>query len=170
MTEIIDDHAPTSPFPHSPLSFTPADIDTIGHLSGVELNEVARTTQRLARQAEARTALLAYRIGESIADDMLVVAATRPHTHHAVDKAAIAEISLQLGISRSLARRYAILGAHLTDLPHDEAQESSPGVLTEIPHPWAVSTVATFWWVRWRCAGCGCGRDGHEAGRSRRRV
>ena len=118
MTEIIDDHAPTSPFPHSPLSFTPADIDTIGHLSGVELNEVARTTQRLARQAEARTALLAYRIGESIADDMLVVAATRPHTHHAVDKAAIAEISLQLGISRSLARRYAILGAHLTDLPN----------------------------------------------------
>ncbi|MFF0709427.1 HNH endonuclease signature motif containing protein [Gordonia sputi] len=118
ITDIIDDHAPTSPFPHSPLSFTADDIDTISHLSGVELNDVARTTQRLARQAEARTALLAYRIGESIADDMLVVAATRPHTHHAVDKAAIAEISLQLGISRSLARRYAILGAHLTDLPH----------------------------------------------------
>lgn len=26
----------------------------------------------------------------------------------------------------------------------DEAQESSPGVLTEIPHPWAGSTVAIF--------------------------
>ncbi|GAC47442.1 hypothetical protein [Gordonia aichiensis] len=121
MTDIIDNTSgsvPTSPFPHSPLSFTAADLDTIAHLSGVELNDVARTTQRLARQAEARTALLAYRIGQSIADDMLVVTATRPHTHHAVDKAAIAEISLQLGISRSLARRYAILGAHLTDLPH----------------------------------------------------
>ncbi len=117
MTDIIDDHVPASPFSNSPLSFTAADLDTIGHLSGAELNDVARTTQRLARQAEARTALMAFRIGESIADDMLVVAATRPHTHHAVDKAAIAEMSLQLGISRSLARRYAILGAHLTDLP-----------------------------------------------------
>ncbi|WP_461665164.1 HNH endonuclease signature motif containing protein [Gordonia sputi] len=120
MTDIIDNsdgHVPASPFANPPLSFTAADLDTIGHLSGVELNDVARTTQRLARQAEARTALLAYRIGQSIADDMLIVAATRPHTHHAVDKAAIAEISLQLGISRSLARRYAVLGAHLTDLP-----------------------------------------------------
>ena len=40
MTDIIDDHAPTSPFPHSPLSFTAADVDTISHLSGVELNDV----------------------------------------------------------------------------------------------------------------------------------
>ena len=52
----------------------------------------------------------------------------------------------------------------------DEAQETSPGVLTEIPHPWAAPTVATFGWGRWRCAGFGCGRGGRVAGRSRRRV
>ncbi|MGV9479475.1 cyclic nucleotide-binding domain-containing protein [Gordonia aichiensis] len=68
------------------------------------------------------------------------------------------------------ARSGDVVGAVAVVTDRDEAQESSPGVLTEIPHPWAVSTVATFWWVRWRCAGCGCGRDGHEAGRSRRRV
>ena len=48
MTDIIDDTSgpvPTSPFPPPPLSFTAADLDTIGHLSGVELNDVARTTQ-----------------------------------------------------------------------------------------------------------------------------
>lgn len=108
---------PVNPLPIGPLTFGPADAFRISRLSGSELNDVGRATQRLARQAEARTALLAFRIGESVADDMLIVTSTRPHTHHAADKAAIAEISLQLGISRSQARRYAVLGAQLADLP-----------------------------------------------------
>lgn len=108
---------PVGPLPVGPLTFGPADALRISRLSGSELNDVGRATQRLARQAEARTVLLAFRIGESVADDMLIVTSTRPHTHHAADNAAIAEISLQLGISRSQARRYAVLGAQLADLP-----------------------------------------------------
>ena len=57
MTDIIDningDHVPTSPSPDSPLSFTAADLDTIGHLSGVELNDVARTTHCLLYTSDA---------------------------------------------------------------------------------------------------------------------
>ena len=56
------------------------------------------------------------------------------------------------------------------DLRNDEAQETSPGLLTEIPHPWAAPTVASVGLARWRCAGFGCVRGGRVVGRNRRRV
>ena len=52
----------------------------------------------------------------------------------------------------------------------DEAQETSPGVLAEIPHLWAAPTVASVGLARWRCAGFGCVRGGRVVGRNRRRV
>ncbi|MDL9935995.1 HNH endonuclease [Gordonia sp. ABSL1-1] len=82
----------------------------------------ARMVHRFAREAEARTVYLAYRIGLAVFDEFSRPRRCPTHTHgrritDAAMKAAIGEISLQLKVSRSQAARWVALADLLVDLP-----------------------------------------------------
>ncbi|MBD1320058.1 DUF222 domain-containing protein [Gordonia hankookensis] len=79
----------------------------------------ARDHLRASRQHEARSLLAAYRLGRSVYEDMLVSLSTtqRMRVRGAADKAAIGEISLQLGFSRTKAGTWLHLGDALQRLP-----------------------------------------------------
>ncbi|GAC70658.1 HNH endonuclease signature motif containing protein [Gordonia soli] len=88
------------------------------------LGEHGRAAQRLERQAAARKVLLAHRIGQAIFDDMLHLdpadlhpADLHPGVGNAAEKAAVGEVSLQFGVSRTMAGRWMELGSMLADLP-----------------------------------------------------
>ncbi|MBD1320794.1 HNH endonuclease, partial [Gordonia hankookensis] len=72
----------------------------------------ARDHLRASRQHEACSLLAAYRLGRSVYEDMLVSLSTtqQMRVRGAADKAAIGEISLQLGFSRTKAGTWLHLG------------------------------------------------------------
>ncbi|WAC53813.1 HNH endonuclease signature motif containing protein [Gordonia sp. SL306] len=96
-----------------------ADDAALSCAPSSELAGTARDALRLSRQAEARSLLAAHRLGQSVYDEML--ASLDPERQMMVrnpaDKAAIGEISLQLGISRKKAGTWFNLGEALRCLP-----------------------------------------------------
>ncbi|NDZ95056.1 HNH endonuclease [Streptomyces sp. SID6673] len=84
-----------------------------------ELAGTARDALRLSRQAEARSLLAAHRLGQSVYDEMLMSLDPERQmmVRNPADKAAIGEISLQLGISRKKAGTWFNLGEALRCLP-----------------------------------------------------
>ncbi|MGC4933756.1 HNH endonuclease, partial [Gordonia sp. DT30] len=72
-------------------------------MSATDLGESGRDLLRLSRQAEARVVVAAGVLGERTYRDVLATAPPifQMMMRHKADKAAVAEVSLQLGISRS---------------------------------------------------------------------
>ncbi|MGC5259413.1 HNH endonuclease, partial [Gordonia sp. DT218] len=70
----------------------------ISSASSTDVAAAARDHLRTSRQHEARSLLSAYRLGQSVYDDMLVSLSTTQQmtVRRAADKAAVGEISLQL--------------------------------------------------------------------------
>ncbi|MBD1322143.1 HNH endonuclease signature motif containing protein [Gordonia hankookensis] len=95
------------------------DDAVLSSLGSSGIGEPARDALRLSRQAEARALLMAHRIGEAAYDDMLVFLSpgrqmmVRKHA----EKAAVGEISLQLGLSRTKAGTWYQLGIALQQFP-----------------------------------------------------
>ncbi|MYR07281.1 HNH endonuclease [Gordonia sp. SID5947] len=103
--------------------FTCSDPDAaeaaIASTSPSELGEAAREHLRSSRRHEARSLLAAHRLGQAVYDDMVMsLSATgQMRVRNGADKAAIGEISLQLGISRTKAGTWFNLGDALQRLP-----------------------------------------------------
>ncbi|MGC4961395.1 hypothetical protein [Gordonia sp. DT101] len=81
--------------------------------------DAARDLVRLSRQAEARAVLLAFRIGQAAYDEVLFAlsAERQMMVRNQADKAAVGEISLQLGMSRIKAGTWYKLGDALQRRP-----------------------------------------------------
>ncbi|MYR07912.1 HNH endonuclease [Gordonia sp. SID5947] len=96
-----------------------AAVAAIASTSPGELGEAARAHLRSSRRHEARSLLAAHRLGQAVYDDMVMsLSATgQMRVRHGADKAAIGEISLQLGISRTKAGTWFNLGDALQRLP-----------------------------------------------------
>ncbi|MYR05669.1 hypothetical protein GTV32_04785 [Gordonia sp. SID5947] len=103
--------------------FTCSDPDAaeaaIASTSPSELGEAAREHLRSSRRHEARSLLAAHRLGQAVYDDMVMsLSATgQMRVRNGADKAAIGEISLQLGFSRTKAGTWFNLGDALQRLP-----------------------------------------------------
>ncbi|MDL9935837.1 HNH endonuclease [Gordonia sp. ABSL1-1] len=86
-----------------------------------EVADTARAAQRVARQAEARMVLCAYQIGRDIHEQFLTgdrrSTVVDRHIADSALKVAVAEVSLQLKISRTQASKWIDLADRLTDLP-----------------------------------------------------
>ncbi|WAC53599.1 HNH endonuclease [Gordonia sp. SL306] len=91
----------------------------IASASSTAVGAAAREHLRASRQHEARALLSAFRLGQSVYDDMLVSLSTTQQmtVRGAADKAAVGEISLQLGFSRTKAGTWFNLGDALQRLP-----------------------------------------------------
>ncbi|UAK36982.1 HNH endonuclease [Gordonia bronchialis] len=98
-----------------------ADDTGVSSMASDAVVGAAREMQQLARRAEARTVLLAYRIGHAVYQDMIADPSWNRTLGRRVrdmpDKAAIGQVSVRLGISRSTASRWITLGTHLQQLP-----------------------------------------------------
>ncbi|MGC4932767.1 HNH endonuclease, partial [Gordonia sp. DT30] len=96
-----------------------ADVRVVGSMSATDLGESGRDLLRLSRQAEARVVLAAGALGERTYRDVLATAPPifQMMMRHKADKAAVAEVSLQLGISRSKAGRWMSLAELLEAVP-----------------------------------------------------
>ncbi|MDL9945372.1 HNH endonuclease signature motif containing protein [Gordonia sp. ABSL11-1] len=100
--------------------FAPADDAALtALLSSEDPNEVARTHLRLSRRHEARAVVLSHRIGESVYNEMLhsQQQTGRMSLRKAAEKAALGEVSLQMGISRTKAGTWLALGEALQQFP-----------------------------------------------------
>ncbi|MGC5255953.1 HNH endonuclease [Gordonia sp. DT218] len=95
-----------------------ADDAALSRAPSSELAGTARDALRLSRQAEARSLLAAHRLGQSVYDEMLMSLSPERQmmVRNPADKAAIGEISLQLGISRKKAGTWFNLGDALQHL------------------------------------------------------
>uniref|UniRef100_UPI003D8F3CCE HNH endonuclease signature motif containing protein n=1 Tax=Gordonia sp. B7-2 TaxID=3420932 RepID=UPI003D8F3CCE len=93
-----------------------ADDAAIRAASTLGLEQHAMRELRHTRRAEARTVLLAHKIGVGVYNDML----GDPDPHRAdpvaAEKAAVGEVSLRVGVSRSTAHRWIELGIALTGM------------------------------------------------------
>lgn len=100
------------------LSYTDATADdaALRVASPEVLTEAGRDAIRHSRQAEARAVLAAYRIGQHAYDQVMADLPRRQRIPDAPDKAAVGEVSLHLGVSKSKAARWIQLGEQLTDL------------------------------------------------------
>ncbi|GAA1480116.1 hypothetical protein GCM10009624_05560 [Gordonia sinesedis] len=100
------------------LSYTDAAADdaALRAASADALVDAARDALRLSRQAEARTILLAERIGHATYDRVMADRPQRRTIPDAPDKAAVGEVSLRLGVSKSKAARWIRLGGALLDM------------------------------------------------------
>ncbi|MYR07452.1 HNH endonuclease [Gordonia sp. SID5947] len=94
-----------------------ADDAAVSSAPSASLADAARDMQRQGRQREARMVLLAYRLGLSVSDDFVVNPVRQNGIRDAADKAAVGEVSLQLGVSRSQAGKWLTLGAQLQRMP-----------------------------------------------------
>ncbi|SIS20363.1 HNH endonuclease signature motif containing protein [Williamsia sterculiae] len=84
----------------------------------VDLIAAGHDSQRLERQSNARTILSAYRIGLARFHDILTrTDELNPHIGHHADKACTGEISLQFGVSKTMAGSWFALGAKRDNLP-----------------------------------------------------
>ncbi|NDZ92703.1 HNH endonuclease [Streptomyces sp. SID6673] len=84
-----------------------------------DIGDAAREHLRVSRQHEARSLLSAYRLGQSVYDEMMLGLGTgrQMMVRNGADKAAIGAISLQLGFSRTKAGTWFNLGDALQHLP-----------------------------------------------------
>lgn len=83
-----------------------------------DLVAAGRDAQRLERQANARTVLAAYRVGVARFDDILYhPQGLNPRVGDHAQKAAVGEISLQFGVSKTMAGTWFALGGMLDHLP-----------------------------------------------------
>ncbi|GAA1482045.1 hypothetical protein GCM10009624_24850 [Gordonia sinesedis] len=93
-----------------------ADDAALRAASADTLIDAARDALRLSRQAEAHTILLAERIGRETYDQVMAARPQRRTIPDAPDKAAVGEVSLRLGVSKSKAARWIRLGGALLDM------------------------------------------------------
>ncbi|WAC57030.1 HNH endonuclease signature motif containing protein [Gordonia sp. SL306] len=91
----------------------------VSSLRAEQVADAARDLVRLSRQAEARAVLLAFRIGQAAHDEVLFAlsAERQMMVRNQADKAAVGEISLQLGMSRIKAGTWYKLGDALQRRP-----------------------------------------------------
>ncbi|GAC71104.1 DUF222 domain-containing protein, partial [Gordonia soli] len=97
-----------------------ADQLTLTACPESELADAGRTAQRLERRAAARKILLAHRVGAAMFNHMLTPDPDHPihpGIGNAAEKAAVGEISLQFGVSKTMAGRWAEVGQLLLALP-----------------------------------------------------
>ncbi|GAA1481934.1 hypothetical protein GCM10009624_23740 [Gordonia sinesedis] len=93
-----------------------ADDAALRAASADTLVDAARDALRLSRQAEARTILLAERIGRETYERVMAARPQRRTIPDAPDKAAVGEVSLRLGVSKSTAARWIRLGGALWEM------------------------------------------------------
>ncbi|MFW0785307.1 HNH endonuclease [Gordonia sp. CPCC 206044] len=83
-----------------------------------DLGDAGLQAQRLERQAAARKILAAYRVGRASFERIIAQeSAINPRIGNAADKAAVGEVSLRFGVSKSMAGRWIELATLLQDLP-----------------------------------------------------